>query len=675
MTRVLIVDDHADNRALFRALLTGHGFLVDEARHGAEALERAQAAAPDAVVADLLMPVMDGYTMLRQWTRDERLRAIPFIVCTATYTEPRDERLALALGASAFILKPIEPDDFVTRLRDVLAQDPAARVQRLPEGETEVLLREYNEVLIHKLEKRALELEQANRQLRARESALALRDRAIQAVSQGILISDPNQPDHPVIFASAGFERMTGYSADEVLGRNCRFLQGKDTDPAAVATLRDAIAGGRAANVELLNYRKDGSAFWNAVSVNPVHDESGALAYFVGIQSDVTQRRSLEQQLRQAQRMEAVGQLAGGIAHDFNNLLTIITGYSTLVLAAPDLSAEIRDWLTEIKDAGARASSLTRQLLGFSRRAIVQPEVLDLNVVIDRTSRLLRRLIGADISFNTALAPELAFITIDPGQLDQVLMNLAVNARDAMAAGGTLSIETANVVLDADHCASHLDCAPGPHVMLAITDSGSGMATEVLDRIFEPFFTTKDVGKGTGLGLSVVFGVVQQAGGGIDVRSEVGAGTTFKIYFPAVPVPVSRSSDPSLLPVVGGTETILLVEDEGGVRAFAAASLRSQGYRVLTAADGMDAMGVVRAHEGPIELVVTDVVMPGTSGPDLVDRLRALRPNIGVLYMSGYTDDSVVRHGLLASDVALIQKPFSPRDLAVRVRRVLDDRA
>jgi nitrogen-specific signal transduction histidine kinase len=409
--------------------------------------------------------------------------------------------------------------------------------------------------------------------------------------------------------------------------------------------------------------------------VNPVHDESGALAYFVGIQSDVTQRRSLEHQLRQSQRMEAVGQLAGGIAHDFNNLLTIINGYSTLVLTTPDLATDIRESVTEIKDAGARASSLTRQLLGFSRRAIVQPEVLDLNEVIDHTSRLLRRLIGADISFTTALAPDLAHIKIDPGQLDQVLMNLAVNARDAMSAGGTLTIETANVDLGVDHRASHLDCVPGSHVMLAITDTGSGMAAEVLDHIFEPFFTTKEVGKGTGLGLSVVFGVVQQAGGCIDVQSEVGTGTTFRIYFPAVTVPVSRRSDPSLLPLVGGTETVLLVEDEAAVRGFAAASLRSQGYRVLTASDGLDAMGVVRAHDGPLELVVTDVVMPGTSGPDLVAQVRAVRPDIRVLYMSGYTDDSVVRHGLLASDVALIQKPFSPRDLVVRVRRVLDDEA
>jgi two-component system, cell cycle sensor histidine kinase and response regulator CckA len=243
-----------------------------------------------------------------------------------------------------------------------------------------------------------------------------------------------------------------------------------------------------------------------------------------------------------------------------------------------------------------------------------------------------------------------------------------------MTEGGTVTVETADVSLGDDHRASHLDCVPGPHVMLAVTDTGTGMTPEVLDRIFEPFFTTKDVGKGTGIGLAMVFGVVQQAGGSLDVRSEVGSGTTFKVYFPAVEVPASRRSDPSLLPVIGGTETILLVEDEAGVRGFAAASLRSQGYHVLTAADGVDALQVVHAHDGPLDLVVTDVVMPGTNGPDLVSRLRAIRPEIGVLFMSGYADDSVMRHGLLTSDVALIQKPFSPRDLAIRVRRVFDDR-
>jgi PAS domain S-box-containing protein len=681
MTEVLIVDDNVENLYLLRALLQGHGFRVAEARHGAEALTQAQQNPPDLIISDLLMPVVDGYTLLRQWKANERLKAIPFIVYTATYTEPRDERLALALGADAFVIKPTEPEPFMVIINEVLEKAKRGELPTASERpiEEDALLNEYNEVLVRKLEKKALQLEQSNRELleeiaerKRTEETLRLRDRAIQAVSQGILITDPKQPDNPIIYASSGFERMTGYQSEAVLGKNCRFLQGKDTNKETIGMLRQAIAAGRACAVEILNYRKDGTPFWNALSLNPVQDDKGELAYFVGVQSDVTERKNLEAQLRQSQKMDAVGRLAGGVAHDFNNLLTIISGYSELLLTRSDVSQNIRESVKVIKEAGDQAAGLTRQLLGFSRQTMLQPKVLDMNTVIADTGKMLRRLIGEDILFTTVLDPNLSLVRVDPGHLDQILMNMAVNARDAMPKGGKLTIETANVLLSEDYAASHIDCKPGHHVMLAMTDTGCGMAGDVLAHIFEPFFTTKDVGKGTGLGLAMVFSIVQQSGGCIHVYSEPEHGTTFKIYLPAVSEQVTTKKNSPANLQVKGTETILLVEDEEAVRSMALVSLQMHGYTVLTATDGEDALRLVKEHSESLDLVLTDVVMPKVSGPELAGTLRAEFPHVKVLFMSGYTDDAVVRHGLLEADAPFIQKPYTPLALAQKVRQVLD---
>ncbi|HMV99167.1 MAG TPA: response regulator [Acidobacteriota bacterium] len=682
MTHVLIVDDNAGNLYLLRMLLQGHGYSVDEARHGAEALVKARQQPPDLIISDLLMPVMDGYTLLRQWKADERLKRIPFVVYTATYTEPRDERLALDLGATAFIVKPTEPEPFMATIEEVLAtasqEDPPSVAERVDEGP--VLLEEYNEVLVRKLEKKAFQLEASNRELleeiaerKQAEEALRLRDRAIQEVSQGILITDPTQPDNPIIYASAGVERITGYRSDEVIGWNPRLFQGTDTDPDTLRTIREAITAGRGCSVEILNYRKDGTPFWNALSLNPVHDEHGRLVNFVGVQNDITERKRLEDQLRQSQKMEAIGQLAGGIAHDFNNLLTIITGYSALLLKLPDTDHTVRKSLNAINEAGKRAATLTRQLLGFGRKTILQPKILDLNSVVTETGELLCRLIGEDILFTTVLAPDLSPVKVDPSQLDQILMNLAVNARDAMPTGGRLTIETTNVVLGDDYATTHMHCKAGPYVMLAMTDTGCGMTPDVLARIFEPFFTTKEVGKGTGLGLAMVFGIVQQSGGTINVYSEPGHGTTFKIYFPAAIGHPTSENDPGANVQLSGTETILLVEDDENVCELAVTSLKMYGYKVLTATDGKEALQMVRSTSGLVDLVLTDVVMPNMSGPDLARMLQIQFPHLKILFMSGYTDDAVVRHGLLEADVAFIQKPYTPLGLVQKVRQVLDE--
>ena len=385
-------------------------------------------------------------------------------------------------------------------------------------------------------------------------------------------------------------------------------------------------------------------------------------------------RRS-EEQLRQSQKLEAVGQLAGGIAHDFNNLLTVINGNSELLLRG--LRDEKQsERVQEIRKAGERAAQLTRQLLAFSRKQVLQPVVLNLNSIIPDTDKMLRRLIGADVDFLTSLEPELWPVKADPGQIEQVLMNLAINARDAMPQGGKLTIQTANVYLDESYAHGHAAAvSPGPYVMLAVSDTGHGMDAETRSRIFEPFFTTKEKGKGTGLGLSTVYGIVKQSGGNIWVYSEVGRGTTFKIYLPSV-AEASEQRAPEAAPREGvpqGSETVLLVEDEEVVRRLARDILELNGYRVLEAADCREALSLCESHEGPIHLLLTDVVMPQMNGRELSECALALRPAMRVLYMSGYTDDSIVHHGVLDAGVAFLEKPFTPDAVARKVREVLDD--
>jgi CheY-like chemotaxis protein len=371
--------------------------------------------------------------------------------------------------------------------------------------------------------------------------------------------------------------------------------------------------------------------------------------------------------------MEAIGVLAGGVAHDFNNLLTVMNGYCEILLNDQGLAPASRQMVREIHRAGDNAAALTRQLLAFSRKQVLAPQVLDLNALVRESAKMLRRLIGADIDLDCALDPALGRIKADPGQIEQVVMNLVVNARDAMPTGGKLTIETHNVELGLDYCMAHLGVEPGSYVQVAVTDTGVGMDAATQARIFEPFFTTKDPGKGTGLGLSTVHGIVRQTGGHLQVYSELGRGTTFKIYLPLLAEDASTSMTASVtLDVPRGNETLLLAEDDDAIRNLVRIALESCGYTVLVAADGEDALKVSSAYKSPVDLLVTDVVMPRMSGRELVERLSKTRPAIRVLYVSGYTDDAIVRHGVVAEGVAFLNKPFTPTTLARKVREVLD---
>ena len=393
----------------------------------------------------------------------------------------------------------------------------------------------------------------------------------------------------------------------------------------------------------------------------------------VGAWSDISAHKHLEDQFHHAQKMEAFGQLAGGVAHDFNNLLTIINGYSDLVLQSLPKGDPSRQLIAEIYKAGERSAGLTRQLLAFSRQQILAPQVLNLNEVVAGTDKMLRRLIGEDIRLTTTLDSEPWAVLADPGQIEPILLNLAVNARDAMPTGGRLTIETRNVQLDETYTVTHKDSRPGPHVLLSVSDTGTGMTPEIMAKIFEPFFTTKEPGKGTGLGLATVYGIVRQSGGHVGVYSEIGVGTTFKVYLPQVEEGLEDSKPLSQIrKPPRGTETVLLAEYEAGVRELGSYILTECGYRVLEAIDGNEALRVAAACDGPIHLLITDVVMPGQGGRVLSEQLTERYPDLRVLFMSGYTDDAVIRHGVLREGVNFLQKPFAPLALAIKVRDVLD---
>jgi CheY-like chemotaxis protein len=382
---------------------------------------------------------------------------------------------------------------------------------------------------------------------------------------------------------------------------------------------------------------------------------------------------AVQEQFRQSQKMESIGRLAGGIAHDFNNLLTVIKGYSQLSLIELKEGDPLRGNLEEIKGATDKASDLILQLLAFSRRQILEMRVLDLNTVLRNLNKMLHRVIGEDIELVTRLADDLGRVKVDPGQIEQVIMNLTVNARDAMIEGGKLTIETANVELDGAYARRHVAVAPGRYVMLAVSDTGVGMTPEVRERIFEPFFTTKKGGEGTGLGLSTVYGIVKQSGGNIWVYSEPEKGTTFKIYLPLVNEPLEEKKERVVKEASPrGNETILVVEDDEVVRKLAVRILREQGYRVLEASQGVDAFLICEEHKGPIHLLVTDVVMPKMSGRELAERITSIRQEVKVLYMSGYPDDTIAHHGILNEGMNYIQKPFKMNGLAQKVRGVLD---
>jgi PAS domain S-box-containing protein len=1056
MKRLLIVDDKEENVYYLSALLTGSGFTVDSARHGAEALVKARLAMPDAIISDLLMPVMDGYTLLRLWKADAQLKSIPFIVYTATYTEPEDERLALSLGADVFILKPAEPEDFLARIREVLA-NTAARIPipaKYPTGDEKELLKVYSETLIRKLEEKTLQLEETNRalqrdiaerkrteqereqyfkffqisndlmvfadpqghfkkvnpacwqtlgysetellgksvldlvhpddraatamemeqQIRAgssmsfinrclcrdgsirwlawratyvaaehqtyatarditerqqSEAALRLLNSAVLQTSEAILITDAelNRPGPKIVFANPAFTQMTGYTAEEVIGKTPRILQGLRTDKVILHQLRKNLDRGEVFRGEAINYRKDGTEYHQEWQIAPLYDATRKITHFVSILRDITERkqtqqalresqekfskifesspmamalstldegryldvnreflqilqrtreevightslelnvwaepeqravcvarfkaagmlrnvelkicgkagqisnilwsveavniagencllgsllditerkraeeelrwktafleaqvdcsvdgilvvdsrgkkilqnqplirvwkippaiaentddavqvefiahqtkdpqeflakvahlnahpdevsrdeielvdgtildrysspvrdktgnyygriwafrditpqRKLEEQLRQSQKMEAFGQLAGGVAHDFNNILAVIRLQAGLLRTEPGLSMEQLEFAHEIEKAAERAANLTRQLLFFSRKQAMQPRDVKLKDLVDNMTKMLQRTLGEQVRVQFKFAAESLVIRADPGMMDQILLNLVVNARDAMPKGGQIIVETSAAEFDEVTAAKTPQARPGLFACLSVSDTGCGMPPDILLRIFEPFFTTKEVGKGTGLGLATVFGIVQQHQGWINVSSEVGRGSTFRVYLPRQAKTTDTEFFWSSRAVMrGGSETIFLVEDECEVRSSVRITLTRLGYHVLEAANGEEALAAWKQHSDEVQLLLTDLVMPGKmNGKELASELLQQKPKLKVIYASGHSAEVAGKELLLEEGVNFLVKPFKANELAQAIRNNLD---
>lgn len=630
----------------------------------------------DPADAELVQARLESAGLTFQITRvqtrsefDEALRQGGYDVILADYHLPMyDGMSALRLAQE---LRPDVPFIFVS---GTLGEDAA--IEGLTEGATDYVLKQRLSRLVPAIKRALLEAENWRERQRAEEELRKL-SRAVEQSASTIVITDI----HGYIeYANPRFTETTGYTLAEALGQHTRILKSGETSGDQYKQLWETISAGKEWHGEFQNKRKNGEIYWEAASISPIKNAAGVITHFLAVKEDITERKRaeeararLEAQLRQSQKMESIGRLAGGIAHDFNNLLTVIVGYSGLMYDQIPAGNPLLENLDQIRSASKRAEALTRQLLAFSRKQILSPTRLDLNNLVSNLRKMLERLIGEDISLITTLQPNLWPITADPGQIEQVIMNLVVNARDAMPTGGTLTLETHNTQLDENYTKIHLEAPQGPCVMLVVADTGQGMDEQTQAHIFEPFFTTKEPGKGTGLGLATVYGIVKQSGGEIIVNSKPGRGATFEIYLPAGNTSSAEPVVSSIQPIArGGSETILLVEDDEMVNMLVQRTLQSRGYTLLKARRGDEALLIAGQHEGTIDLLLTDVVMPQMSGREVAERLKALRPQLKVLFISGYTDDTMVKHGLLTAEIEFLLKPFSPNVLASKVREVLD---
>jgi len=628
--RLLLVDDNPDDRLLIRRALTREFAELEISEVGdPTSLARAIEAGPyDLVITDYGLGFTDGFALLEslksQWPE------CPVILCTGTLSEEIAVE-ALRKGLDDYVLK-----------------DPR-RFMRLPAA-----------------------VRSAIDHARQRAAARAAETRYHELFDGAPVGLIRSLPDGRILAANAAAVRIAGYpSVSALLDASVADLYAEGGDRARVM---GALERGEShQNLEIQGRRQDGTVIWVSVNVRPVRNAAGAVAHYEWSFADITERRQLESQLRQAQKMEAVGQLAGGVAHDFNNLLTVIGGRCYLMLGKLGADDPLRREVELVRGAAERAARLTHQLLAFSRKQVLEPRVLDLNETVSGIEPLLRRLIGEHIEISVIQGPGLAHVKADAGQLEQVILNLAVNARDAMGRGGQLVLETANATLDAAAARRSPDLEPGAYVMLSVTDSGHGMDAATRAQIFEPFFTTKEVGKGTGLGLATVYGIVKQSGGLIEVESEPGHGASFKVYLPAVQAPV-EAAEPAKAPGtrLRGSETELLVEDDPSLRTLAREILTVQGYTVIEAASPLEAIRIHERHADAIHLLLTDVVMPEMNGPQLAAQLQAGRPGMEVLFMSGYTGSALALEGGGEFGGAFLAKPFTPDGLSRRVREVLD---
>ena len=662
---ILIVEDDPTSLKLLRVQLEAEGHAVLEANDGVDALALLNRQRVDAVISDILMPRMDGYRLCHEIRKHARLHDLPIIIYTSTYTSLGDKKLALDVGADKYLKKPASVETIIAALHEVIAQ-PHAHAAPRPEALQEIEgLKEYSGRLVSALMEKNVKLMAAEVKFRA----------LVEQSIVGIYIIQ----DDRFVYVNPRMAKIFGRPEEEMTSRTLYDFLVPEDHALARENIRKRISG----EVPSIHYHLRMLHQSGAVLQVEVHssrtDYEGRPAV-MGTLLDITERKraneekvKLENQLLQSQKMEAVGQLAGGIAHDFNNILTAIIGFSTLIdmhLSAHDPN---KDHIKQVLAAADRAAELTKGLLAFSRKQVINPKPVDLNQIISKAEKFMKCIIPEDIEFKMSYKNDALIINADTGQIEQIIMNLVTNARDAMPTGGLLSIETDAVVLADDFIKAHGFGEPGHYAVLTFSDSGAGMNPEVCKNVFEPFFTTKEVGKGTGLGLSIVYGIIKQHNGFINVYSEPGKGTTFRIYLPLIQGAAENDLANGNTEVEQcGSETILLADDDFAVRELLEITLRQFGYNVITAIDGIDAVAKFTEKQTSINLLLLDVLMPKMNGKEAYDEIKKIDPAVKAIFMSGHTADIIHKRGLMDESIQFLAKPLNPRQLLVKVRNVLD---
>jgi len=645
-SRVLIVDDERKNRQVLEIVLQAEGYSVQIAESGEQALELVRSHPPDLILLDVMMPGTSGYQVVAAIKSNPLSKNIPVIMVTAL-DDREAKMLALRSGAEDFLSKPVDRAELCLRVRNLL------RLKAYSDYHDS-----YSQVLQDQLNLGRADLVASERLYRSTFDAAPVGIVHVSLTGQWLRVNQR-------------LCELLGYSRSDLLSAALVPLLQSEVLVGEAESLSEMLAG-RLDHCELEGKRylkQDGTFMWSQVKISLHRDADQKPRHFIWVIEDVSERRMLEARLRQASKMEGIGQLAAGVAHDFNNLLTVILGCSDLISSDASVAEQHTRELTEITKAAGRATSLTRQLLAFSRQQILQPTPLDLNDLVRDMTGMLTRLLGKEVEVAMKLAPNLSLALADRSQVEQIVMNLVVNARDSMPGGGRVTIETAEAELE-NSCFHNEEIKPGKYLMLAVSDQGSGMTAETQSRLFEPFFTTKGIGKGTGLGLSTTYGIVKQSEGYIWVYTELGRGTTFKVFLPRSSQSLETQSPPPILTTPW--ETVLLVEDEPGLRQLLKLLLTRSGYQVLEAWDAQRAQQIFTEHKNPIALVVTDVILPDCDGPELVGRLLLSAPEMRVLYMSGYPEQIAAEVTGLAAGQPFLQKPFTSLEFKHQVRAALD---
>jgi len=669
--KILIVDDIADDRLLLRYVVERYGHEVVEAGNGLEGIEMASAHRPDLILSDALMPVMDGFRFLRILKGDEALKSIPFIFYSAIYKGQKDIELALLLGAQAYIIKPKEPEELWEEVTGALNKRPLQQESSpifLPADEE--YLSRYSEVVAIKLEEKVRELQITIDDNKKAEEFI---NNVLESTDEGLAVIDL---EYKILLANRAFGGHLKRRVEDLTGKFCYEVSHLLTRPCFEAGTECAVQKtfetGNPRNVLHIHKDSEGRSLYVEIKSYPMKDASGKIVSVIETVRDVTEKKHLEEQLQHAQKMESIGHLASGVAHDFNNFLTAIIGCGTLLDMKLAKNSPLREYTNAILSTTERAAQLTKSLLTFSRKQTINPMPANLNELLTVIWNLLLKLVGEDIKLNLTLTEQILTIMADSGQIIQVVMNLVVNARDAMQDMGTLTICTESVHLDEGFVQVYGYGEPGTYALLSVTDTGVGMDEKVRKRIFEPFFTTKEEGIGTGLGLSIVYGIIKQHKGYVNVISEPGQGTTFKIYLPLLTARAEEEKAGEVRLPKGGAETILLAEDDVPARNIVRKVLEGYGYKVIEAKNGNDAVTQFRKNPDQIDLLLFDLMMPRKNGWEAYQEIMKIKPDVKVLFMSGYSADYIRTKGIPRTLGNYLAKPIVPQDLFRKVIEVLD---